>query len=242
MIKSSLKKIVKSNWFIRSIARFAWAYIKFVQLTSKWTILHQDRIEKYLHSGKPVIVVFWHNRLFLNALGWTYDRPFHMLISKHSDGQLISQVMGNFGIDTISGSTNKDGTAALRSMVKTLKAGNPVGITPDGPRGPRFHISDGVITLARLAGADIIPGISSVKKRKIIKSWDRFIFALPFTKACFVWGSPIHLSKAKEDMENNRQLIYKGLMATCDEADAHCNHAPFTSLPEHLETTSGDKA
>ncbi len=242
MIKKQLKALTKSDLFILIVARIAWAYIKFVQITSKWTILHQNRIDAYVKANKPAIVVFWHNRLFLNALGWTYDKPFYMLISKHTDGRLISQVMDNFGIDTIAGSTNKDGIAALRTMVTTLKQGNLVGITPDGPRGPRFHISDGVLSLARLSGADIIPGISSIKRRKIMGSWDRFILALPFSKACFVWGKPITLSPDKGAIEDNRQKVYDAMMATCDEADAYCDHPAFTSLPEHLDPNFGSKS
>lgn len=239
MVKTYFKTVTKSDFFIRCVARIAWAYIHFVKLTSRWTILHQDRIQTYVDSGKPVIVVFWHNRLFLNALGWTYDKPFHMLISKHTDGRLISQVMTNFGINTIEGSTNKNGTAALRSMVKTLKLGETVGITPDGPRGPRFSISDGTLALARLSGADIIPGVTSSSRRKIIGSWDRFLLALPFSKACFVWGDPIKFNPAKEAMDDNRTAIYNGLMKTCDEADAHCGHPSFVTLPTHLNDPKG---
>lgn len=255
-LKTTVKSIVKSDVFINVMARLAWLYIKFVQMSSRWQIIHENRVLPFVNEKKPLIVVFWHNRLFLNALGWPYKTPFYMLISKHSDGKLISKVMENFGIDTIEGSTNKGGAKALKTMVKTIKSGAPVGITPDGPRGPRFHISDGVIALAKLTGAPIMPGISSVKRRKILGSWDRFIFALPFSKACFVWGKPIYLEfrTSKDDKTSDadpkercdpyaahKKRIHEALIQTCDEADLYCDHSPFLETDDHLKKTEREQ-
>lgn len=230
--KPLLKKIVKSDGFIHGVARLAWLYIKTVEKTSSFTILNEDRIKKYVDNNTPVIVAFWHNRLFLNALGWSYQAPFYMLISKHSDGQLISRVMDCFNIQTIEGSTNKEGAGALRSLLKTLKTGGYVGITPDGPRGPRFSISDGTIALARLSGVDVIPGMSACKRRKVLGSWDRFIFALPFSKLAFNWGEPVSIPKkaTEDDIKIFREKLYKNMMAAADEADAFCGHKPFLEI------------
>ncbi len=237
------KRILKSDLFNRFVARLAWGYIKLVKRTSSWTVLNEEIPKKYLEDDKPFILVFWHNRLLLNVLCWTFKTPIHMLISKHSDGRLISQVMTNFHIHTIAGSTNKEGVAALRLLLKTLKSGHCVGITPDGPRGPRFTISDGTLALARLSGADIIPCMSSTSKRKILSSWDRFLVGLPFSKGCFAWGDPLHIPRkaTKEDLEILKEKLFTNMIKACDQGDNHCGHQPFFTLPIHKSTKGSKK-
>lgn len=222
------KRILKSDAFMGCAAFLAWAYIRFVHMTCRWRVYHDHIIESYVLTKTPVIVVFWHNRLFLNALGWTYPVPFYMLISQHSDGQLISRVMQHFGISTIKGSTNRGGAEALRRMLKTLKNGDCLGVTPDGPRGPRFQCSDGIVSLARLSGCDVIPGISASGRRKVLGSWDRFILALPFSRAAFVWGQPLSLKKdaTAEEIASFKAKLEQNLMDTCDQADAYVGQAP----------------
>ena len=35
------------------------------------------------------------------------------------------------------------------SALKELKDGNDIAITPDGPRGPRYSIADGIVAIAK---------------------------------------------------------------------------------------------
>ena len=211
------------------MARCAWLYIHFVYLTSKWRVINAHIPQHYWDQNKPFILAFWHNRLLLEVLGWAKNQPIQMLISKHSDGKLIAKVMENFSIQTIEGSTKKGGAKAFRSLLKALKKGDCIGITPDGPRGPRFEISDGTLALAKLSGCPIIPGAYGIKRRKVLKSWDKFIFALPFTKAVFVWGDPFFIPKdaPPQDLENAKESLAKHLCDISNEADRLCGHVPL---------------
>ena len=129
----------------------------------------------------PVIVAFWHNRLMLMPYCWPSTAPFHMLISSHPDGRLIARTVAYFGIDAIAGSSRKGGSEALRTLMRKLQRGESVGITPDGPRGPRMHAGDGAIALARLSGVPILPAAAAVSRRVVLNTWDRLIVALPFS-------------------------------------------------------------
>ena len=97
-----------------------------------------------------------------------------MLISQHRDGQLIARTVRRFGIASIAGSTSHGGSAALRAILRALKAGQCIGVTPDGPRGPRMRATGGAVDIARLSGVPILPAAFATSRRRVLGSWDRF--------------------------------------------------------------------
>jgi lysophospholipid acyltransferase (LPLAT)-like uncharacterized protein len=167
-----------------------------------------------------------------------------MLISHHRDGAIIADTIGHFGLGTVRGSAsksgsekNKGGAAALRAMVKAVRAGDGVGITPDGPSGPYMRASDGVAVLAKLTGIPIIPATYSVSRRKIMKSWDRFCFAKPFGRGVIVWGEPILVDRKAppEELEQKRIEIEESLNSLTREADLLVGVDPIEPLPLDTE-------
>ena len=104
-----------------------------------------------------------------------------------------------------------------------------MGITPDGPRGPRFKVSDGVIMLAKISGRPIIPGAYSIKRRQVLGSWDKFILAFPFSKGVFVWGDPLFVPKNadEETLKKAKNDLTKSLCDVSNKADQLCGHAPL---------------
>lgn len=198
------KTIVKSDGFRATLCWLAANYMRFVRQTGRWHTEGGDLPSQMLAEGKPFIVAFWHQRLLMMPYTWRAvggDSPFHMLISSHRDGEIISRIISHFGIKTIAGSTGKGkgGANALRAILKALKSGEVVGMTPDGPRGPRMRASDGVIQAARMSGVPIFPLTYAVTNRRVFRSWDRFVLAYPFSKGVFCWGPPITVGSDLDD-------------------------------------------
>lgn len=223
------KRIFNSDLVRYLVCFIAAFYIRLVYLTGRWTVVGGAIPKEFWDSNRPFIVCFWHGRLLMLPYGWNRKKQVHILASNHKDGRLISETISQFGIKSIAGSTSKGGMIALRTMIRTLKGGEWVGITPDGPRGPRMRATDGVITLARMTKMPIIPLTYSIRRRKVLGSWDRFIVALPFSRGVFVWGDPIIVPHTanKEALENSRLEVEQAINALCDEADAMCGHAPI---------------
>ena len=96
---------------------------------------------------------------------WSNAVKMNVLISRHRDGVLISRTLEHLGIGTISGSTSKGGAGALAAMVRVLRRGEFVSITPDGPRGPRMWVAPGAIAAAKLSGAYLLPVSFSARWR-----------------------------------------------------------------------------
>jgi lysophospholipid acyltransferase (LPLAT)-like uncharacterized protein len=151
---------------------------------------------------------------------------FHMLISAHRDGRIIAGAMTYFGIETIAGSTSRGGSGALRAMLKRLKAGGCVGITPDGPRGPAMTASIGIVNIARLAGVPILPLTYATSQRRVLATWDRFHLALPFGRGLYIWGEPIEIDRELDEagLENVRCLVETRMVEMAREADRRVGH------------------
>jgi len=227
------KRILKSDT-VRNIACWLTAkYIRFVVATSTWETIRGEIPEAYWKEGKPFILAFWHGRILMTPRCWTGGKTINMLISQHRDGQLIARTVTHFGVTTIAGSTSKGGAIALRAMLKILKSNGYVGITPDGPRGPRMRASEGVASVARISGAPVIPVGVGVSNRKVLSSWDRFIIAKPFSKAAIVWGKPIEVSRKASDkeMEAARLQIEQSLIDVSVEADQYCGQEIIEPAP-----------
>lgn len=217
-----LKKIRKSS-SVRKLAAFLITqYVRLIWVTGKWEYLGKENPEVCWRVNKPVIGCFWHGRLLMMLKVWLGPHKFHMLISSHPDGEIIARATQNFGFGWIVGSTNRGGRKALTTILKTLKKGESIGITPDGPRGPRYKASLGVIQMARLARTAILPVSYSSSKGIFMKSWDQFFLPLPFGRGVFMYGPLIEVAespKSDEELRLELEVILKDLT---HKADLYC--------------------
>lgn len=229
-----LKKFLARNGVRRILCWLAAQYIRLVHATGRWTVVGGEAPRRLWESGTPFILAFWHGRLLMMPYAWDRTRPIHMLISQHRDGQLIARTVAHFGIQTAAGSSTRGGAGALRVMVRALGDGDCVGITPDGPRGPRMRTSEGAVSVARLAGAPIVPATFAVSRRAVLGTWDRFVVALPFARGAFIWGEPIMVPREADAaaIEAARRQLEDSLNAITAEADRRVGQAPIEPAPE----------
>lgn len=163
-------------------------------------------------GDEPAIFACWHGELLmLPYLYFYYRKTPHakVLISSHFDGMLISKTIKYFGLDTISGSTNRNATRVLMQGIRTLKDGYDIGITPDGPKGPRHEVADGVVIMAQKTGAKVVLVRIIPTKYWQLRSWDRFIIPKPFGTLNYYTTAPLDL--ASLEMQEARDLIKKEL-------------------------------
>ncbi|MES2571777.1 MAG: lysophospholipid acyltransferase family protein [Verrucomicrobiota bacterium] len=146
---------------------------------------------------RPLLWTFWHNRLFVMA--YMYQRFFpgrlgSALASASRDGEIISAVMSRFGIRAVRGSSSRGGGRALVEMKRAIEAGSIMAITPDGPRGPRYHINPGVIKLAQITGGWVMPIHVVYSRFWQLGSWDGFMIPKPFSRARWIYGEPFYVA------------------------------------------------
>ena len=225
---SFAKRLGRSERLRGLLCWLAAQYIRLVHASGGWEVIGGEIPAAFWDRGQPFILAFWHGRILMMPKCWRPSAPIHMLISQHRDGQLIARTVAHFGIHWLAGSTTHGGGQALRTMVKTLKAGDYVGITPDGPKGPRMRASSGIVAVARLSGCPVIPATFAASRRGVLGSWDRFVIARPFAKGVFVWGQPITVPKDADaaTLESCRQAVEDGLNAITRLADRRMGVEP----------------
>ena len=233
-MKLALKTLLRSNAVQFMLSGLARLYVRFVHLTTRWQVAGGAVPRALWEEGRPFILCFWHNRILMMPYCWEAGRPIHMLVSAHRDGQFIARAMAPFGISTVRGSTRRGGAQGLRQLIRLLRSGSCVGITPDGPRGPRMRAGAGIITLARLAGVPVVPVAFGVTRRRLANSWDRFVIALPFGRGVFVWGEPIVVARDSDDrmLAERRRHLEDALNALTTQADRMCGVEPIQPAPE----------
>jgi lysophospholipid acyltransferase (LPLAT)-like uncharacterized protein len=202
-----LKKLLFNNFVIRWILSFIlMLYLRFVYMTTHWKFISTEGQKIEFPSFKQVIIVAWHNRLTLMPYFLRKVNNLYSLASPHADGMIIAWILRFLSLKVIQGSTNRDAFIALKHIIKLLKDGANIGITPDGPRGPRYKINSNLVSAARIADASIIVTGCYISKFIELKTWDKLIFPLPFATGTFVIDEALKVTKDINSAELNNQL------------------------------------
>jgi hypothetical protein len=213
-----LKRFVSSHaaqWLLSAIAS---GYV----LVVRWT----SRIERPPPpAGGPFIIALWHGRIaMLHQLRFG-NHALIALISSHRDGQLISKCAWHYNIGTVAGSTGRGGIVAVRQLIRWARQGHNLVITPDGPRGPRMRVKEGIIDIARLSKLPILPVAIGVSRGRELNSWDRFVVPSLFSRIDIRWGTPLHVARDSQAADD-AAILERALTSLQSAADlAACTPA-----------------
>lgn len=172
-------------------------FVKFIYLTNK-KVFHHPKINK----DETHLVAFWHGELLMQSFNYKRLKPnckVSAMVSKHKDGELITKIAEYLGIDTVRGSSSKGAAKALISAIKEIKRGDDLAITPDGPRGPRHSVADGIVVISKKTNAKILVLNCKPTKYWQFKSWDKFILPKPFGTLEFFIQEPLDISELEMD-------------------------------------------
>jgi hypothetical protein len=215
----------------RTLADAGWALAWLLGRSLRWDEVGREHLVAARASGRPILFVFWHNRLLHLCYRLSRERLV-MMVSRSRDGDLIARVAHDQGIASVRGSSSRGGTAALRALVRAMKEhGRCGGITPDGPRGPRCVLQPGAILAAQLAGALIVPVALGFSRKKVFSSWDAFQLPWPFARARLVFGEPVSLPRLEgaAAFEACRADVERRLAAVTADADRPAAPGPARS-------------
>jgi lysophospholipid acyltransferase (LPLAT)-like uncharacterized protein len=173
-------------------------------------------------TNKSAIGAVWHNRLFIMPIvikRFLPRRHGAALISASRDGTWIASLVQRLGFDVVRGSSSRLGATAMLQMADLLASGRDVVIAPDGPRGPAYELSPGIVLLAQKSGAPVFPVNLEYSSCWRLKSWDRFILPRPFSKVRVIFGPPHQVAptSGEDEFERERLRLQNAMMALVEQ-------------------------
>lgn len=191
-----------------------------IKLTTRLTIVRGEHRGRLREANQRFIYAFWHQRQAFFTVSHRGDR-MSMLISRSVDGEMIAETIRRCcGVASVRGSSSRGASDAVRGLIKALRSGLDIGITPDGPKGPKEEIKDGVMYLAQKLGVPILPVTNAQSNRLILKgTWDQFQVPMPFGRSVVVYGEPISVGPL-DDLKAKAAELKRSLDAITLEAEA----------------------
>jgi hypothetical protein len=209
------------HWYQRLGAWLIFALVRVVSATLRYQWI--DRSD-YFNDGPagPAIYCVWHNRLALCLIEYyDYVKKHNQtpgmaaLVSASKDGGFLASILECFRVQPVRGSSSRRGPQALLELTGWAERGYDLAITPDGPRGPRYLVQEGIMGLAQVTGLPIIPASYYLGWKIQAKSWDRFQIPLPFSRCEMVFGKPVRVPREASDAE--REALRQQLERTLKE-------------------------
>jgi hypothetical protein len=200
----------KARWHQRLAAALVYLLVRGIAGTVRFKLNDGSGLFKG-GSREKLIFALWHNRLALSViLYWRYvlkfepERRIAGMVSASRDGALLARIFEHFGVEAVRGSSSRRGGQALLELTTWAERGCDLAITPDGPRGPRYEVQDGVISTAQLTGLPIVPVSYHLNWKIQSKSWDRFQIPLPFARCEIVTGRVLRVPREADDTEREK--------------------------------------
>ena len=165
-------------------------------LARTWRIevLGADRWQQARSGSRPYVLLSWHESL-LPVMWHHRGLGIAALISEARDGEYLAGFARSLGYRLIRGSSTRGGRRALLGAIRALQDGTPIGITPDGPRGPRRVLKPGALAAAERGDAVIVPVHAESRPAWRAGSWDRFLVPPPFARVRLAYGEPFPVGR-----------------------------------------------
>jgi lysophospholipid acyltransferase (LPLAT)-like uncharacterized protein len=210
----------------RILSRLAGALLFVHRATLRVERVHFDRYLGLKARGVPILFALWHGRMFLSIQAHRHEAIVTMA-SRSKDGEIIAGWLERNGYSVVRGSSTRGGSEALREMVRRIRAGANAALTVDGPTGPPRRAQPGILQLARLTGAWILPITSSSARPRFLRSWDRYLLPLPFSKNVVLYGEPFPVESG-----DTEETVQRRLETALDDATAEADRLAGIVPPE----------
>ena len=203
---------------VAAIATLGYPVVRALTSTWTWKVSGAEHVDTITKSGHHPILALWHGRI-LAATPYFANRGIVAMASENFDGEWIARLLDRFGYGAARGSTSRGGPAALRQLVRDVKA-HGVAFTVDGPRGPAEVAQPGAVWLAKATGQPLLPFHSEAASSWTLNSWDQTQIPKPFTTVAMAIGTPIYVGHdaGPHELEESRVRLVKSLA----DARAEC--------------------
>lgn len=183
---------IRSRWLNLVLSYLATACLRLLFLTVRVDHRHMaPEGTPYLRPRGTQRYTFcmWHDHIVLAVFSL---RTFNLagLISQHRDGGYLADSVLIAGIQPVRGSTSRGGIEAVREILSHPEL--HLAMTPDGPRGPRREMKEGIIYISSRSGRPVVPtALLADRCWSVQGNWTNMIIPKPFSKVLLISGTPI---------------------------------------------------
>jgi len=203
-----MKKRIKSYLQTKIVPFILQLFVRFIYLTSKKNFHHP-----LIDTEETFVLSLWHGELLMQPFNYQKLKPngtVKGMISEHKDGETIKKTVDYLGIGSVRGSSSKGGIKALINAIKESKKGVEIAISPDGPRGPRHSVANGIVAIAQKTKCRILILNCVPTSFWQFNSWDKFVIPKPFGTIDFYISEPLDITDM--EMEEAKNLIKEKML------------------------------
>lgn len=208
-----------AQWLLFNVAPpVAHVYIRALHATMRIEVRNAEVLAAARNDPGRYILCFWHSRFVL--MPYCYPGPrIVVLSSNHRDAEALVRILRKFGIEQARGSSTAGGATGMRQILRKVAEGCDVGLTPDGPKGPRRRVQPGVVAVARFTGLPIIPVTFSAAPARRLRTWDGTLLPKFFSRGIFIYGDPIRVPRdATEPVQEEKRLLLEAALDRITDA------------------------
>lgn len=190
-----------------------WAgLVRLLAATWRYRVRGGEHVTAARASGRPLVYILWHSRI-LPLLYHRRGEGVALLISRHRDGSYLAALSERWGYQVVRGSSKRGGEVGLLGLVRHLRRGGAVALTPDGPRGPAERMKPGALAAAQHASALVIAAGARASSAWWIESWDRFCLPKPFARVDVAYSPAFGVAAGKDGL---REALARAARALAD--------------------------
>lgn len=185
------------RWLVpRLVSTLSYAIFR----TCRIRFIDKEHEDRFVAHGKQIIFAGLHEGMMMLPYHFRDRTGGVVMVSRSKDGDLIADTVDRFGMRAVRGSSGHGGRDALDLMADALKHDNvSAGVIVDGPRGPALEAKTGAVILARATGLPIVPGTWWARPVGHVKTWDRGLVPLPFSRIVFAFAEPLFVAPDADD-------------------------------------------
>jgi lysophospholipid acyltransferase (LPLAT)-like uncharacterized protein len=220
LLRSRLGGVLR--WLLpRVVALLSYA----IFVTCRKRFVGKQHEDQFLQAGRQIIFAGLHEGMMMLPYHFRDRTDGVVMVSRSRDGDIIADTVERFGMRAVRGSSGRGGRDALDAMIEALKAGGvSAGVIVDGPRGPALEAKMGALVLARATGLPVVPGTWWARPMFRVRSWDRTIVPLPFSRIVFAFAPALFVAPdaSAEALEEARLTLTRRLAEARAAAQAAC--------------------
>ena len=187
---------------LRLIIATGYCFIRLIGPTLRISVSREDGAQASI-GQRPLVLNFWHAGI-IPATYIFRDCGIRVMSSNSYDGEYMGRIIRKFGFVAVKGSSSRHAVRALLGLRRALKEGWSVAFSIDGPRGPRYQVKPGPVTLARSSGVPLATFHIAVERAWVLNTWDRLIIPKPFSRTLIRFGKLIPVPEEASDEELDR--------------------------------------